>query len=90
LRLIIFHFGFSAYSDIPPCHPPPNPIETLQSQKRPLRSTILTHYHHATRKIEPGTARDIMRSYGVTFEALDGEIPEPGDIPVPPAAPAVS
>jgi hypothetical protein len=44
----------------------------------------------ATHKLEPGTARDIMRSYGVSFEALEGEIPEPGDVPVVPVAPAAS
>lgn len=43
---------------------------------------------HATRKPEPATARDIMRSYGVTFEALEVEIPAPGDVPTVPPAPA--
>ena len=33
---------------------------------------------HATRKLEPGTAHDIMRSYGITFEALEGEQSGPG------------
>jgi hypothetical protein len=30
-----------------------------------------------------------MRSYGVTFEALEGEIPEPGDVPAVPVIPPV-
>ena len=45
---------------------------------------------HATRKLEPNTAHDIMRSYGITFETLEGESPEPGDVPATPAAPAGS
>ncbi len=54
-----------------------------------LVQEILDELRHATRRIEPGTARDIMRSYGVTFETLPGEIPEPGDVPADiPAAPA--
>ena len=66
----------------------------MPSDARPraaeLVQEVLDELRHATRKLEPGTARDIMRSYGVTFEALDGEIPAPGDLPAAPAAPAAS
>lgn len=37
----------------------------------------------STPKIEPGNVRDIMCSYGVTFEAPQGETPQPGDVPAP-------
>ncbi len=52
-----------------------------------LAQEVFDELRHATRKIEPGAARDILRSYGVTFETLESEIPEPGDVPVDPAAP---
>lgn len=52
-----------------------------------LVQEVLDELRHATRKLEPGTARDIMRSYGVTFEALEGETPAPGDLPAPPVTP---
>jgi hypothetical protein len=29
-----------------------------------------------------------MRTYGVTFEALEGKVPAPGDVPVATVAPA--
>ena len=54
-----------------------------------LVQEILDELRHATRKLEPGTARDIMRSYGVTFEALEGELPASGDVPATPPVPAV-
>lgn len=70
----------------------------LQALLEQLRSTrpraaelvqeVLDELRHATRKIEPGTARDIQRSYGITFETLEGETPEPGDVPADPVAPA--
>lgn len=65
-------------------------IRAARPRATDLVQEVIDELRHATRKLEPGTARDIMRSYGVTFEALEGEIPEPGDLPaapVPPPAP---
>lgn len=65
-------------------------IRAARPRAAELAQEVIDELRHATRKLEPGTARDIMRSYGITFETLDGEIPEPGDVPAEPAAPALS
>ncbi len=69
-------------------------LQALLAQLRAARpraaelvQEVIDELRHATRKIEPGTARDILRSYGITFETLEGEPPEPGDVPADPAAP---
>ena len=62
-------------------------IRTARPRATELAQEVIDELRHATRKLEPGTARDIMRSYGITFETLEGESPEPGDVPVPPATP---
>ena len=41
-----------------------------------------------TRKLEPGAARDIMRSYGVSFDYDPGEAPDPTPAPAPAPTPA--
>jgi hypothetical protein len=48
-----------------------------------LVEEVLAELRHSTRKLEEGTARDILRSYGVTFESLPGETPEPTPAPAP-------
>lgn len=62
-------------------------IRTARPRATELAQEVIDELRHATRKLEPGTARDIMRSYGITFETLEGEAPEPGDVPAPPATP---
>lgn len=62
-------------------------IRAARPRATELAQEVIDELRHATRKIEPGTARDIMRSYGITFETLEGETPEPGDVPAVPAAP---
>lgn len=65
-------------------------VRAARPRATELVQEVIDELRHATRKLEPGTARDIMRSYGITFEALEGEILVPGDLPaepVPPAAP---
>ena len=64
-------------------------IRTARPRATELVQEILDELRHSTRKLEPGTARDIMRSYGVTFEALEGEIPVLGDVPATPTNPPV-
>lgn len=39
------------------------------------------------RPAPPATSCDILRSCGVTFETLEGETPEPGDVPAESATP---
>lgn len=75
--------------------PPDRELQLLVEQIRAARpratelvQEVIDEFRHATRKLEPGTAREIMRSYGITFEALEGETPEPGDLPAVPEAPA--
>jgi len=62
-------------------------IRAARPRATELAQEVIDELRHVTRKIEPGTGRDIMRSYGVTFETLEGETPEPGDVPVDPATP---
>jgi hypothetical protein len=62
-------------------------IRASRPRATELAQEVIDELRHATRKLEPGTARDIMRSYGITFETLEGEAPEPGDVPVQPATP---
>ncbi len=62
-------------------------IRDARPRATELAEDVLDELRHSTRRIEPGTARDIMRSYGVTFETLPGEIPEPGDVPADPEEP---
>jgi hypothetical protein len=40
---------------------------------------------HSTRKLEPGTTRNVMRSYGVEFDYLPGETPDPAVPANPPS-----
>ncbi len=63
-------------------------IREARPRATALVEDVLAELRHSTRRIEPGTARDIMRSYGVTFQTLPGETPEPGDVPADPAPPA--
>ena len=63
-------------------------IRAARPRAAELAQEVIDELRHATRKIEPGTARDILRSYGITFETLEGETPEPGDVPATPAVPA--
>ncbi len=65
-------------------------IRVARVQAGVLVQEIIYELRHATRRNEPSTAREIMRSYGITFEALPGEIPEPGDEPAVPATPAAA
>jgi hypothetical protein len=60
-------------------------IRLARVQSAILVQEIIEELRHATRRNEPGTARDIMRSYGITFETLPGETPDPADAPVTPA-----
>ncbi len=69
-------------------------IRAARPQIIALVDDVIEELQHGTRKMEPGTAREIMRSYGVTFDALPGETPDPAPAPTPtpapaPAAPAV-
>ncbi len=34
---------------------------------------LIDELRHSTRRLEPGTARDVMRSYGLSYETLPGE-----------------
>ncbi len=55
--------------------------------KRPraneLIDDLIEDLRYHTRKLPPGTARDIMRSYGLQFEFLEGEAPDPVTPPPP-------
>ena len=65
-------------------------IRAARPRATELVQEVIDELRHATRKIEPGTARDILRSYGITFETLEGETPEPGDVPADPLTPPVA
>ncbi len=55
-------------------------LEVVRGLRAPaieLVNDVLDELRHALRKMEPGTARNIMRSYGVEFELLPGEPPDP-------------
>ena len=60
-------------------------------EKRPraieLVEDVIAALRYNTRKLEPGAARDIMRSYGVAFEFDPGETPDPTPTPTPTPAP---
>lgn len=51
-----------------------------------LNEEILAELRHSTRKLPSGTAREVMRSYGVEFDLLEGEEPDPTQPPQNPPA----
>jgi hypothetical protein len=53
-----------------------------------LVDDVIKELGHNLRKMADGTARDIMRSYGVEYEFLPGETPDPTPAPTPIPAPA--
>ena len=69
-------------------------VQALLEQLRAARpqgegvvDDLIADLRHSTRRLEPGTARKILRSYGLTFETLSGETPEPDQPSTPPTPP---
>lgn len=53
-----------------------NAVRAQRPRAIELVNDVIDELRHSTRKLEPGTARDILRSYGVEFESLEGEEPD--------------
>lgn len=69
-------------------------LQTLLEKLRAVRpqaesavDDLIAELRHSTRRLEPGTARGVMRSYGLSYETLPGEAPEPTP-PAPTPTPA--
>lgn len=62
-------------------------LRALRPQAQVVVDDLVDELRHSTRRLESGTARSVMRSYGLTFETLPGEDPEPSDPPNPAPAP---
>lgn len=60
-------------------------VQALRPRAIELVEDVIAALRYNTRKLEPGAARDIMRSYGVVFEYDAGETPDPEPTPAPPA-----
>jgi hypothetical protein len=63
-----------------------NAVRALRPQAIELAHDLIEELRHSTRKLEPGTARDVLRSYGVEFDYLPGEAPDAAVPANPPAA----
>lgn len=63
-------------------------LRALRPQAQVVVDDLVDELRHSTRRLEAGTARQVMRSYGLTFETLPGETPEPNEPANPPPAPA--
>ncbi|NBR85959.1 MAG: hypothetical protein EB141_20640 [Verrucomicrobia bacterium] len=63
-------------------------LRTVRPQAEAVVEDLVAELRHSTRRLEPGTAREVMRSYGLSFETLPGETPEPGNNPAPAPPPA--
>ena len=60
-------------------------VRTQRARANELIDDIVGDLRHKTRKQPAGSARDILRSYGLQFEFLEGETPDP--VTPPPAPP---
>lgn len=63
-------------------------VQAVRGRAIELVDDLIATLRYNTRKMEPGAARDIMRSYGVSFEYDAGETPDPTPAPTPTPAPA--
>ncbi len=48
-------------------------LRALRQQAQVVVDDLVDELRHSTRKLEAGTAREVMRSYGLSFETLPGE-----------------
>jgi hypothetical protein len=64
-------------------------LRALRPQAQVVVDELVDELRHNTRRLEAATAREIMRSYGLSFESLPGEAPEPNQPanPAPPPTP---
>lgn len=62
-------------------------LRTARPQAEVVVDDLIAELRHSTRRLEPGTAREVMRSYGLSYETLPGEPLEPVQ-PAPAPAPA--
>ena len=64
-------------------------VQAQRPRATELVEDVIAALRYNTRKLEPGAARDIMRSYGIAFDYDAGETPdpEPAPAPVPPPTP---
>jgi hypothetical protein len=63
-------------------------LEKLRALRPQAQDDLVDELRHSTRKLEAGTAREVMRSYGLSYETLPGEAPEPSQPANPTPAPA--
>lgn len=63
-------------------------LRALRPQAQVVVDDLVDELRHSTRRLEAGTAREVMRSYGLSYETLPGETPEPSEPATPPPAPA--
>ena len=64
-------------------------LRVARPQAQVVVDDLIDELRHTTRRLEAGTARSVMRSYGLTFETLPGESaePAPANSPVPAPTP---
>ena len=62
-------------------------VQELRPKAIEAVEDVIAALRYNTRKLEPGAARDIMRSYGVSFDFDPGETPDPTPTPTPTPAP---
>lgn len=62
-------------------------LRALRPQAQVVVDDLIDELRHSTRKLEAGTAREVMRSYGLTFETLPGEPADNNPAPQPTPAP---
>ena len=63
-------------------------LRALRPQAQVVVDDLVDELRHSTRRLEAGTAREVMRSYGLSYETLPGETPEPNAPANPAPAPA--
>ena len=63
-------------------------LRALRPQAQVVVDDLVDELRHSTRRLEPGTAREVMRSYGLTYETLPGEPADPVTPPSPAPSPA--
>jgi len=63
-------------------------LRALRPQAQVVVDDLVDELRHSTRRLEAGTAREVMRSYGLSYETLPGETPEPNEPANPPPTPA--
>lgn len=63
-------------------------LRGLRPQAQVVVDDLVDELRHSTRRLEPGTAREVMRSYGLTYETLPGEPADPVTPPSPAPSPA--